>query len=68
VEGNSMYLVVGQDGDDYLKPASDPNRLPTEVTPVADVDSEISDLQFQRTAEGEGRLTLALTDPSVDVN
>ncbi|WP_338073403.1 type IV pilus secretin PilQ family protein [Halioglobus japonicus] len=68
VEGNSMYLVVGQDGDDYLKPASDPNRLPTEVTPVADVDSEISDLQFQRTADGEGRLTLALTDPSVDVN
>jgi type IV pilus assembly protein PilQ len=68
VDGNSMYLVVGQEADDYLKPASDPNRLPTDVTPVAEVSSEIADLQFQRTGDGEGLLTLELTDPSVDVN
>ena len=68
VEGNSMFLVVGQEGDDYIKPTSDPNRLPTDVTPVAEVSSEISDLKFQRTGDGEGRLTLQLTDPSVDVN
>ncbi|WP_240732762.1 type IV pilus secretin PilQ [Halioglobus maricola] len=68
VEGNSMFLVVGQDGDDYVKPATDPTALPTQVTPVAEVESEISDLQFQRTGDGEGRLTLELTDPSVDVN
>ena len=30
--------------------------------------SEITDLQFQRTGDGEGRLTLELTNPSVDVN
>ena len=36
-----------------------------EVTEVA---SEITDLQFQRTGAGEGKLTLQLTDPSVDVN
>lgn len=68
VLGNSMFLVVGQEGDDYLKPATDPNRLPTDVTPVAEVSSEIADLKFQRTGEGEGLLTLELTDPSVDVN
>lgn len=68
ISGNSMFLVVGQEGDDYLKPATDPNRLPTDVTPVAEVSSEISDLKFQRTGDGEGLLTLELTDPSVDVN
>ncbi len=68
VDGNSMFLVVGQEGDNYLKPTSDPNRLPTDVTPVVQVSSEISDLQFQRTGDGEGLLTLELTDPSVDVN
>ena len=59
---------MGQDGTDYVKATSDPNRLKTEVSPVIDVVSEISDLQFQRTGNGEGRLTLELTDPSVDVN
>lgn len=68
VDGNSLFLVVGQDGEDYAKVTTDPNRLRTQIEPVADVASEISDLQFQRTGDGEGRLTLELTDPSVDVN
>jgi type IV pilus assembly protein PilQ len=69
VEGNSLYLLVGQESvGDYVKPGSDPNRLITKVVPVTEVNSEISDLQFQRTAEGEGRLTLELSNPSVDVN
>jgi type IV pilus assembly protein PilQ len=69
VDGNSLYLVVGQDGSDgYLKSGTDPNRLATRVEPVATVSSQINDLRFQRTGEGEGRLTLELTDPSVDVN
>ncbi|MEP5568235.1 MAG: type IV pilus secretin PilQ [Halioglobus sp.] len=68
VEGNSLFLVVGQDGSDYIKPTTDPNRLATQVTPVVEVASEISDLQFQRTGDGEGRLTLELTNPSIDVN
>jgi type IV pilus assembly protein PilQ len=68
VEGNSLFLVVGQDSGDYAKVTTDPNRLRTQVEPVADVVSEISDLQFQRSGDGEGRLTLELTDPSVDVN
>lgn len=69
VEGNNLYVVVGEEGGSgYLKPISDPNRLQTSVEQVTSVRSEISDLQFQRTGAGEGRLILELTDPSVDVN
>ncbi|NQY01741.1 MAG: type IV pilus secretin PilQ [Halieaceae bacterium] len=69
VEGNSMFLIVGQDAsEEYVKASADPTRVATEVEDVIDVRSEITDLQFQRTGDGEGRLTLQLTDPSVDVN
>jgi type IV pilus assembly protein PilQ len=69
VEGNSLYVVVGQGGSgDYVKPMSDPNVLDTQIVAVTKVRSEIEDLQFQRTGDGEGRLTLDLTDPAVDVN
>lgn len=69
VEGNSLYVLVGQDGgEDYLKKTPDPIRVKSKVEPVQYVESMISDLQFQRSAEGEGRLILQLTDPSVDVN
>ncbi|MEE4143862.1 MAG: type IV pilus secretin PilQ [Halieaceae bacterium] len=69
VDGNSLFVVVGQESSgDYVKQGSDPYQLKTAVVPVTDVASEITDLQFQRTADGEGRLTLELTNPSVDVN
>ena len=68
VEGNNLYLVVGQESTDYVKQTSDPHTVGTGIIEVADVASEITDLQFQRTGEGEGKLTLELTDPSVDVN
>ena len=69
VQGNSLYLIVGQDGaPEYAKQTADPHTLPTKMEKVAEIASEITDLQFQRTGDGEGRLTLDLTDPSVDVN
>ncbi|MEH6608459.1 MAG: type IV pilus secretin PilQ [Halioglobus sp.] len=69
VDGNSLYLEVGQDaGNEYVKQTTDSNRLATKVEAVTDVSSEITDLQFQRSGDGEGRLTLQLTNPSVDVN
>ena len=68
IEGNNMYLVVGQEGTDYIKPVSDPYRVDSGVVAVTEVTSEILDLQFQRTGDGEGKLTLELSDPSVDVN
>ncbi|MAL95216.1 MAG: type IV pilus secretin PilQ [Haliea sp.] len=68
VEGNSLYLVVGQEETgDYVKPSSDPNRLISATERVSRGRASIEDLQFQRTPDGEGRLTLQLEDPSVDV-
>jgi len=59
VEGNSVYVVVGQDGGpSYVKQTSDSNRLNTSVDPVLTVRSQINDLQFQRAGGGEGRLIL----------
>ena len=69
VSGNSIYLIVGQDGaQEYAKQTTDPHTLPGSVDKVVEVVSEIQDLKFQRSGDGEGRLTLDLTDPSVDVN
>jgi|TARA_R100000005_G_scaffold94610_2_gene73198 type IV pilus assembly protein PilQ len=69
VEGNSLFLVVGQGSSgDYVKPASDPNALTARVEQVARERSSINDLQFQRAGSGEARLTLELSNPSVDVN
>jgi type IV pilus assembly protein PilQ len=69
VDGNSLFVIVGQESaGDYLKPGADPYRVETKIVPVNEVASEITDLQFQRTGDGEGRLTLELTNPSVDVN
>ena len=69
VEGNNLFLTVGQDSDgEYFKPGSDPNTLQTRVERVLSAKSSIRDLQFQRGPNGEGRLVLQLSDPSVDVN
>nr|WP_117315090.1 type IV pilus secretin PilQ [Chromatocurvus halotolerans] len=69
VEGNSLFVTVGEDSQgNYFKPGSDPNRVQTRVEEVLSVKSTIRDLQFQRGTEGEGRLVLELSDPSVDVN
>lgn len=69
VDGNSLFLTVGQDADaEYFKQDGDANSIKRRIEAVADVRSTISDLQFQRAPSGEGRLILQLTDPSVDVN
>jgi type IV pilus assembly protein PilQ len=68
VEGNSLFLMVGQEGKDFLKPSSDPTKIKAATVAVDEVNSEISDLQFQREGNGEGKLTLQLTDPHVDIN
>ena len=69
VDGNNLFLTVGQDADaEYYKASSDPNIVKEQVERVLDVRAEIQDLQFQRSPAGEGRLILQLSDPSVDVN
>ncbi len=68
-EGNSLFITVGDSGTaNYLKPSSDPNALTSRVETVIGATTEINDLQFQRTTDGEGRLILTLSDPKVDVN
>jgi len=69
IEGNSLFVEVGMDtGSGYAKRARDPNQIPSPVTPVLRAKSQITDLEFQRSPDGEGRLTLTLADPSVNVN
>lgn len=69
IEGNTFFVTVGEGGQgDYTKPASDPNAVMAKVEKVLDVEAMITDLQFQRTTDGEGRLLLDLSNPNVDVN
>ena len=68
VDGNNLYLLLGQEGADYMKPVGEPLQVKTAVVEVVEEDSRIRDLQFQRTGDGEGKLMLDLTNPSVDVN
>ncbi len=69
VDGNALVVEVGNEGaDEYLKPISDPFQVKTELVEATDPQSRIEDLEFQRSADGEGRLILTLNNPKVDVN
>ncbi|MEE4192217.1 MAG: type IV pilus secretin PilQ [Halieaceae bacterium] len=69
VDGNALIIEVGNEGaDEYLKPVSDPFRVQTELVEATDAVTRIQDLEFQRSADGEGRLILTLDNPKVDVN
>ncbi len=69
VDGNMLIVEVGNEGaDDYLKPVADPFQIDTEVATSDDPRTEIEELEFQRSEDGEGRLMLTLSDPKVDVN
>ena len=69
INGNQLILQVGQDSSgEYAKRSTADGVLETQVTRVRSVESELTDLQFRRSEAGEGRLVLALSNPSVDVN
>ena len=60
---------MGQDSSgEYTERTSADKVLKTQVTQVTQARSQIEDLEFRRSPEGEGRLVLALSDPSIDVN
>jgi type IV pilus assembly protein PilQ len=66
VEGNSLYVVVGNDETkEFLKPTS--SQLEAQFSQTA-VDKEITSVDFQRGEEGEGKLLLTLSDPSIAVD
>ncbi len=69
INGNQLILQVGQDSSgEYAAKTSADRVLKTQVSQVAKARSQLEDLQFRRSGEGEGRLVLVLSDPSVDVN
>lgn len=70
INGNQLVLQVGQDssGEYAEQSAATEGVLKSQITQVEDARATLDDLQFRRSAEGEGRLILALSDPTVDVN
>ena len=69
INGNQLILQVGQDSSGgYATATARDDVLETEMNRVAKVRSQLTDLQFRRSDDGEGRLILQLSDPSVDVN
>lgn len=69
ISGTELTLLVGQEsGGEYAKPSTADGILESQVTQVDGARSSLTDLQFRRSEAGEGRLILALSDPSVDVN
>lgn len=68
VSGRYLTLRVGQDvGAAVSRGNATTDILRTDANRVDRVISEIDDLAFQRSPDGEGLLTLSLTNPSVDV-
>lgn len=66
IEGNSLYVVLGDEGaGDYLKATS--SEIDSQFVASAS-DKEITSIDFQRGDEGEGKLLLTLSDPSVSVD
>ncbi len=69
INGNQLILQVGQDSSgSYAKATAADDVLETQMSRVTNVRSQLTDLQFRRSEDGEGRLILELSDPSVDVN
>ena len=68
VSGRQLTLKVGQDGGQAMATSSATDILRTDANRVERVASEITDLAFQRSPDGEGLLILTLTNPSVDAS
>jgi len=63
VSGREMTLLVGEDDGPMVAASSATDILRTDANRVERVVSEITDLAFQRSPEGEGLLILTLTNP-----
>ena len=68
VSGREMTLLVGEDDGPTVAASSATDILRTDANRVERVVSEITDLAFQRSPEGEGLLILTLTNPGVDAS
>lgn len=68
VAGRQLTLQVGLDNGQFASPAPATDILRTDANRVERVVSEITDLAFQRSPDGEGLLILSLTNPAVDAS
>jgi len=68
VSGRQLTLKVGQDDGQVMASSSATDILRNDANRVERVVSEITDLAFQRSPDGEGLLILSLTNPSVDAS
>ncbi len=73
VEGNDLYVLVGADDGSERVPAevaeAQVERQPSDEprAPVSRA-SRVTDVDFRRTAEGEGRVVIRLSDPRAPVD
>ena len=68
VSGRQLTLQVGLDDGQFASAAPATDILRTDANRVEQVVSEITDLAFQRSPDGEGLLILSLTNPAVDAS
>ena len=68
VSGRQLTLKVGQDDGQAMASSAATDILRNDANRVERVVSEITDLAFQRSPDGEGLLILSLTNPSVDAS
>ena len=68
VSGRQLTLKVGQDDGQVMASSAATDILRNDANRVERVVSEITDLAFQRSPDGEGLLILSLTNPSVDAS
>ena len=68
VSGRQLTLMIGQEGGQAMASYAARNILRNDANRVERVVSEITDLAFQRSPDGEGLLILSLTNPSVDAS
>jgi len=68
ISGRQLILRVGRDGHKMGASTATTDVLRTDANRVARVVSEITDLAFRRSNDGEGLLVLTLTNPDVDAS
>jgi len=68
VSGRQLTLMIGQEGGQAMASSAATDILRKDANRVERVVSEITDLAFQRSPDGEGLLILSLTNPSVDAS
>ena len=68
VSGRQLTLLVGQSDGQLAAASATTDILRNDANRVERAVSEITDLAFQRSPEGEGLLILSLTNPAVDAS